>query len=80
VWNCTSSDPPITKVYDSTNGRWLDHHARYYRTLNYGYKTQGDIKTINGFISIQDDNSGPYSGNVFLYFKANGLWWGVKNS
>jgi len=79
VWTCTSSDPPLVKMYDLTNTQWMEHHSRYYRSETDGYKTRG--LTLNGGLALQYDSGGTTtSGDTFLYFKANGEWWGVKQN
>lgn len=81
VWVCTSSDPPLVKVYDATNTQWMERNTAYYRSASDGYKTQGKPLTLNGGLAIQYDSGGTAtSGDVFLYFKANNLWWGVKQN
>jgi len=77
IWACTSSDPPIVKTYDDTNSKWLDHHQRYYRNFSQGYKPLSQPLSINGSLAVHHDSGS--SNNVYLYFKANGLFWGVRS-
>jgi len=78
VWTCTSSDPPLVKTYDLTNTQWMENHQRPYYSGSKGYKIQVQ-EALNGGLSLQRDTDGAStSGDVFLYFRANGEWFGVK--
>ena len=80
VWSCTSSDPLLLQIYDTTNTRWIQRHSVSYLTGADGYKTRSSPPTLGGDLSIQYSVGGVQtSGQTFLYFKANGLWWGIKN-
>lgn len=77
VWVCTSSDPPLTKVYDPKNTQWMEHEAGYYNNFSQGYKTLGKPLTLNGGMMVHHDSGS--ASNAFLYFKANNLWFGVRS-
>jgi len=77
TWSCTSSDPPLLKTYDLTNTQWMEHRSRYYLNLSKGYKTQSQPLQLNGGIKLHHDSGSAH--NAFLYFKANGLIWGVRS-
>ena len=77
TWGCTSSDPPLLKTYDATNTRWMEKHMNQYLNITQGYKPLSQPTTLHGDLSLQHDSGS--SDNVFLYFKANGLFWGVRS-
>ena len=77
VWMCTSSDPPLLKVYDTTNTHWMENHMKQYLNFSQGYKPLSQPVTLHGDLSLQHDSGS--SNNVYLYFKANGLFWGVRS-
>ena len=78
VWVCTSSDPPLLQTRDETNSRWIQRHSQQYYTGTLAYRSWGNPPTLNGDLDLRYSTGGTTtSGQVFLYFKANGLWWGV---
>jgi hypothetical protein len=81
VWVCTSSDPPLLEIRDETNSKWMQRHSVAYSAGTDAYKPLSSPPTLGGDLSIQYATGGDQtSGQTFLYFKANGLWWGKKNS
>ena len=74
TWVCTSSDPPLLQTYDAVNEQWMKHHSRFYHSFSQAYKTL--TEQLDGGLSIQHDSGS--GADTYLYFKANGLWWGVK--
>jgi hypothetical protein len=81
VWACTSSDPLLLQMRDDTNSRWVQLHQRQYETGALAYKTWGAPPTLSGALDLRYSSGGTTtSGMTYLYFKANGLWWGLQNS
>jgi len=69
-WVCTSSDPPLVKVYDLTNARWMEYHALYYEAVTSGQMPAATPVT-NGALAVAYDTE--QSGTT-LYARANGSW------
>ena len=75
VWTCTSSDPPLVKIYDAKNSQWMERREVTYRSgVNLFKPLLGSPKTLNGHLSIQHDTA---SGVTYLYFKSNSAWYGL---
>jgi len=70
IWVCTSSDPPLVKVYDTTNTQWLEHHSVRYETVASGQLPASGV-ILNGTISVAYD-TGMSSTKIFA--RANGSW------
>ena len=78
-WHCTSSNPPLVQVYDLTNTQWMKHHPIYHKSASDGYKVQSRPMLDGGANVHYDSGSVNLSGSTFFYFKANGVYWGLKN-
>ena len=70
VWVCTSSNPPLVKVYDTTNTQWMDHHEVRYETVASGQLPASGV-VLNGAISVAYDTE---QSGTKLYAYANGSW------
>jgi len=70
VWVCTSSDPPLVKVYDETNTHWMDYHPTYYETVLSG-QMPAVTPVTNGTLVVAYDTD--QSGTT-LYARANSSW------
>lgn len=70
VWVCTSSDPPLVKVYDATNTQWMDHHQVFYETVTSG-QMPATTPILNGAVAVTYDTE---QSSTTLYARANGSW------
>lgn len=76
VWVCTSSDPPIMKVYDDTNTQWMDRPPAWYESVGY-IKEPAHAPVVNGTLVIQ------YNTNIsstVLFMRADNDWWGLEEA
>lgn len=70
VWVCTSSDPPLVKVYDNTNSQWMEHHQVFYETVLSG-QMPATTPILNGAVAVTYDTE---QSSTTLYARANGSW------
>jgi len=70
VWVCTSSDPPLVKVYDDTNTQWMEHHQVFYETVVSG-QMPATTPILNGAVAVTYDTE---QSSCTLYVRANGSW------
>ena len=70
MWVCTSSDPPLVKVYDDTNGRWIEHHEVLYETVTSG-GFPAATPVLNGTLCVAYDTE---QSATTLYARSYGSW------
>jgi len=70
VWVCTSSDPPLVKVYDTTNTQWMEHHQIIYETRNSG-QFPATTPILNGAVAVVYDQQ---QSSATMYARAGGSW------
>ena len=70
MWVCTSSDPPLVKVYDDTNGRWIEHHEVLYETVTSG-GFPAATPVLDGTLCVAYDTE---QSATTLYARSYGSW------
>ena len=65
MWVCTSSDPPLLKVYDDTNAAWMERRQIEYESITEDFDKKPDVTPhLFGTLVVQY-NSG--TGKTYLY-------------
>lgn len=71
VWSCTSSDPPLVKVYDDTNSQWMEYHPVYYETQTGAWANPAVTPVTNGTLVVLYNST---QAGTRLYGYSNAAW------
>lgn len=71
IWVCTSSDPPLVKVYDDTNTQWMQYHPVYYETQTGAWANPATTPITNGTLVVLYNST---QTGTRLYGYSNAGW------
>lgn len=70
----TDDDPPLIRIYDTTNTMWLQRKHITYDTVNNEYPSESPV--LNGSLQVRYDSG---STQHQLLTRANSKWWAVTS-
>ena len=70
-WVDTSTNPPVLKIYDTTNTAWMTHHPVYYETQTGAWANPSTTPVSNGTLVVLYNST---QAGTRLYAYSNSGW------